>query len=289
MRPTATLAALSVAYLLASAAPALADDWPMYLGDVAHSSFRPGETQINSGNVGQLQQLWRASVGATISSGVTVSDGSVYFGDWSGNFHALSAATGAVQWTQFLGKAADPIDPSCEPRAIGVSAQPIVAGNTVYAAGGDSTVYALDRATGAVLWRSPLADPATGTYLWSSLTLYQNALYIGIASLTDCPLVRGGLARIPLDNPAQPQIVYFVPENALGGGLWSTPAIDAQNNLLYVTTGNADTQDAQQGVWGSALLALDASTLAVQSHFFMPLTDQDTDADWGSSPLFFVM
>ena len=33
----------------------------------------------------------------------------------------------------------------------------------------------------------------------------QNALYIGIASLTDCPTVRGGLARIPLDDPTHPQ------------------------------------------------------------------------------------
>ena len=259
----------------------------MYLGDLAHSSFRPGETQINSGNVGQLQQLWRTSVGATVASGVTVSQGVLYFGDWSGNFHSLNAATGAARWTQFLGKAADPIDASCEPRGIGVSAQPVVAGNIVYAAGGDSAVYAMDSGTGAVLWRTPLADPADGNYLWSSLTLYQNALYIGIASLTDCPLVRGGLARIPLDNPAQPQIVYFVPADAQGAGLWSTPAIDQQNNLVYVTTGNAAAQDAQQGIWGSALLALDATTLAIQSSFFIPVTAEEVDADWGSSPLLF--
>jgi uncharacterized protein (TIGR03437 family) len=261
----------------------------MYLGDLTHSSFRPGETQINSGNVGQLQQLWRTSVGATVASGVTVSQGSLYFGDWSGSFHSLNAATGASQWTQFLGKAADPIDPVCEPRGIGVSAQPVVAGNIVYAAGGDSAVYAMDRGTGAILWRSPLADPASGSYLWSSLTFYQNALYIGIASLTDCPLVRGGLARIPLDDPSHPQTVYFVPDTTAGAGLWSTPAIDQQNNLVYVTTGNAagSVQDAQQGIWGSTLLALDATTLVIQSYFFMPLTSEEDDADWGSSPMLF--
>ena len=260
----------------------------MYLADLSHSSFRPNETQISPANAGQLEQLWKTSVGATIASGVTVSAGSLYFGDWSGNFHSLNSLTGASQWSQFLGLAPNPADASCQPRGIGVSAQPIVSGNTVYAGGGDSAVYAMDLATGAIQWRVALADPASGSYLWSSLMLYQNALYIGIASLTDCPLVRGGLARIPLDNPTQFQIAYFTPANTLGAGEWSTPAIDEQNNVVYVTTGNASTQDSQNGIWGSALLALDASTLEIKSYFFLPYPPVDNDADWGSSPILFA-
>ena len=208
MRLRAILLAPSV---LAVATLAYAQDWPMYLGDLSHDSSRPGETTIYSGNAAQLHQLWKTSVGATVSSGVSASGGSVYFGDWSGNFHSLNALTGASQWSQFLGKAPDPADPSCQPRGIGVSSQPAVAGNTVYVGGGDSAVYAMDRGTGAILWRVPLADPTVGSYLWSSPMISQNALYIGIASLTDCPTVRGGLARIPLDDPTHPQIAYFMP------------------------------------------------------------------------------
>ncbi len=259
----------------------------MYLGDLSHDSSRPGETTIYPGNAGQLRQLWKTSVGATVSTGVTVSSGSVYFGDWSGNFHSLNALTGAAQWSQFLGKAPDPANPLCQPRGIGVSSQPAVAGNTVYVGGGDSAVYAMDRGTGAILWRVPLADPAVGSYLWSSPMVSQNALYIGIASLTDCPTVRGGLARIPLNDPTHPQIVYFMPANTQGAGVWGTPAIDEQNNLVYVTTGNAASQDAQGGVWGSALLALDPTTLQIRSHFFLPIAPTDDDADWGSSPVLF--
>ena len=259
----------------------------MYLGGLAHTSSRPGETTIYPGNAAQLRQVWKASVGATVSSGVTVSSGSVYFGDWSGNFHSMNALTGAAQWSQFLGKAPDPADASCQPRGIGVSSQPAVAGNTVYVGGGDSAVYAMDRGTGSILWRVPLADPSVGTYLWSSPMLSQNALYIGIASLTDCPTVRGGLARIPLNDPTHPQIAYFMPPNSQGAGVWGTPSIDEQNNLVYVTTGNAGGQDAQNGVWGSALLALDATTLQIQSYFFMPVPSMDSDADWGSSSVLF--
>ena len=259
----------------------------MYLGGLTHTSSRPGETTIYPGNAGQLRQVWKTSVGATVSSGVTVSGGSIYFGDWSGSLHSLNALTGAAQWNQFLGKAPDPADAACQPRGIGVSSQPAVAGNTVYVGGGDSAVYAMDRGTGAILWRVPLAAPALGTYLWSSPMISQNALYIGIASLTDCPTVRGGLARIPLDDPTHPQIVYFMPANSQGAGVWGTPSIDEQNNLIYVTTGNAGGQDAQNGVWGSALLALDATTLQMQSYFFMPVPSVDSDADWGSSSVLF--
>src|SRR5271157_602714 len=242
MRLRAILLAPSV---LAVATLAYAQDWPMYLGSLSHTSSRPGETTIYSGNVAQLHQLWKTSVGATVSSGVSTSGGFVYFGDWSGNFHSLNALTGASQWSQFLGKAPDPADPSCQPRGIGVSSQPAVAGNTVYVGGGDSAVYAMDRSTGAILWRVPLADPA------------------------------------------HPQIVYFTPANTLGAGVWGTPAIDEQNNLVYVTTGNAVSQDAQNGVWGSTLLALDATTLQIRSYSFLPIAPTDNDADWGSSPVLF--
>src|SRR5262249_7105277 len=102
-----------------------------------------------------------------------------------------------------------------------------------------------------------------------------------------CPLVRGGVARINPGDPGHPLIQYLVPDGDLGAGVWSTPAIDQQNGLIYVTTGNADTQDAADGIWGSALLAMDATTLEVRAHFFLPLADFDPDPDWGSSPLLF--
>ena len=259
----------------------------MYLGDRAHTSFRSDEVQLNSGNISQAQQLWKTSLGATVSAAAIVSQGSIFVGDWAGNFRSLDAATGKVTWSRFVGKSPAPADPDCQPRGVGVGAQAVVDSSNVYVPGGDSTVYALDKQTGAVRWQVQIADPQNGGFLWSSPMLYRNSLYLGIASLTDCPLVRGGLARIPLADPTHPQIRYLVPDGQEGAGIWSTPAIDDQSGVVYVTTGNAWSQDADQGVWGSALLALDADTLEIQAHFFMPLTPEEDDADWGSSPLLF--
>ena len=216
-----------------------------------------------------------------------MSNGALYFGDWAGNFHAVNGATGTELWNQFLG-VSPPAQTNCGP-GLGVSAQAVVSGQTVYAAGGDSSVYAMDAGTGQIQWQVRLADPNSGSYLWSSLMLYRNALYIGLASLTDCPLVRGGLARIPLDNPSRPQFAYLTTPDNLGSSVWSTPAIDAQNNLVYVTTGNStdNVQDPVAGIYGSAVVALDATTLQIKSHYFSPLLADENDPDFGSSPTLF--
>jgi len=260
-----------------------AADWSMYLGDLAHTSVAAAETQLNPGNIGQLQQLWKINVGAPVASGITTSNGTLFFGAWDGNFYAVDAATGNVLWKTFLGMAAPPNGPNCQP-AVGISSQPVATADTVYAGGGDAAVYALDRDSGGIRWRTPLADSPSGAYLWSSIMLSRRALYVGVSSLGDCPLVRGGLARISLDDPAHPLVRYFVPAGRLGAGVWSTPAIDEQANLVYVTTGNADSQDANAGIWGSTLLALDASTLAIRANFLRPIASFDNDGDWGSSP-----
>jgi uncharacterized protein (TIGR03437 family) len=263
-----------------------AADWTMYLGDPAHSSYLSAETDLNPTNLSQLQQLWRVNVGAPVASGVTFSGGTLFFGAWDGYLYSVNGATGDVLWRTFLGMVPAPSEADCQP-SIGVTAQPVVNGDVVYAGGGDSAVYALDRSSGNILWRTPLADPQSGAYLWSSLLLDNGAIYIGIASLGDCPLVRGAVARISLSDPSHPLVRYLVPDGGLGAGVWSTPAIDEQNNLLYLTTGNADVQDANSGSWGSALLALDSTTLAIRAWFFKPIANFDPDSDWGSSPMLF--
>ncbi len=260
----------------------------MYLKDLPHSSFVKSETQLDKKRITNLQRVWDLSLEANVASAVTVSNGVLYFGDWNGVFHALDAGTGTEIWQRFVGKAPDPDEPGCDP-GIGVTSQPTVLGNTVYVGGGDSAVYALDRASGNLIWRVPLADPASGSYLWSSIVPYQNSLYLGIASLGDCPLVRGAVARIDPQNPQQPLVRYLVAEDAVGAGVWSTPAIDTATNTVFVTTGNAEFgQPATPGNWTEAALSLDATTLAIKSHYMLSDEASDSDLDWGSSPTLFT-
>ena len=264
-----------------------ADNWTMYLRDTAHTSFNANESQVDKTNVMSFVPSWTYTHWDwLIASAVSIKDGTVFFGDWQGYFHAISSRDGAELWSQYVGLSAPGASPDCSP-ALGVSSQPAVVGDVVYVGGGDSAVYALDRNSGNVLWRTALADPASGSYLWSSITYSNNSIYLGIASLGDCPLVRGAVVRISLDTPDQPLIRYLVPEDQVGGGVWSTPAIDESTHTLFVTTGTGD-QDASMGLFGGTMLSLDATTLEIQNYFYLPTNSTIMDIEWGSSPTLFT-
>lgn len=268
--------------------PGATQQWPMYLRDLAHSSFVPGEKQLDKSGISNLQRTWQLSLAANLAAAPTFSKGILYFGDWGGYFHAVNAQTGTQLWQTFVGKSPNPSEPFCDP-GIGVSSQATVLGTTVYVGGGDSAVYALDLTTGAQLWRLPLADPATGSYIWSSIVPYNNALYVGLASQDDCPVIRGAVVRIDPQKPDQPLIRYLMAEGASGAGVWSTPAIDQATNTLFVTTGNGDDpQDVSIGNYTEAALSLDAGTLEVQSYYLLPEAESEVDVDWGSSATLFT-
>src|SRR6266478_7332799 len=125
-------------------ATASAQDWPMYLKDLTHSSFNNAETQFNIKTIATLRPAWTTSLGGYLSAGVTLSNGVLYIGNWSVYVSAAATGTGKIIWTTFVGKAPDPADPTCM-QGIGVAGQPTVLGNAVYVGGGDSAVYALDK------------------------------------------------------------------------------------------------------------------------------------------------
>jgi uncharacterized protein (TIGR03437 family) len=258
----------------------------MYLKDLSHSSFNNSETQLNIRTIATLRPAWTTSLGGFLSAGVTLTNGELYIGNWSGNFSRVDAQSGSILWTKFVGKAPNPTDSSCM-QGIGVAAQPALVGNAVYVSGGDSAVYAFDKSNGNQLWRVPLADPSTGSYLWASMVPYNNALFVGVASLGDCPLVRGALARIDLANPQKPLIRYLTSVDLTGAGVWSTPAVDAATNTIFAATGNGDVQDAATGNYNGALLRFNADTLDIQSYFLLSKEESELDFDWGSSPALF--
>lgn len=267
------------ATLLVMATQGYGLDWPMYLWDVTHTSFNLAESVLTPATVARLHAKWLINLGNTISSGITIVNGVAYVGDWNGNFSAINVTDGVLHWQTFVGRS--PPSPNCALSNIGVSSQAVVQNGVVYVGGGDAAVYALDAASGAILWRLPLGDATAGAYLWSSIILYHNALYIGLASLGDCPLVQGELARIDLTNPAA-SVVYLEPPGRLGAGVWSTPAIDPGSNTVLVTTGNGD-EDLASGAYGEAMLKLNADTLAIRASFFLPTDYAALDLDWGSS------
>ena len=114
--------------------------------------------------------LWATNLGSRVRSTPSVVDGSVFAGTDAGQVAALDASTGAVRWMT----AAAP--PETTPV---VRSSPAVAGGMVFVATAqttpmDGTAVALDVATGAIVWTSPLADYST-----SSPAIANGVLYVG--------------------------------------------------------------------------------------------------------------
>jgi outer membrane protein assembly factor BamB len=256
----------------------------MYLFDPTHSSHPVAETQIDASNVNTLGASG-SFMAQPFGGAPTVVSGVAYIGDWGGNFYAIRTSDGALLWKQFVGLAATPGNPICMP-AIGVTGQSVIKDGVVYVPGGDSALYALDRQSGSQIWRVQLADPESGSYIWSSLTLLNNSIYLGMASLGDCPVVRGALIRVDLNNPQLPVYSYVMSEDDVGAGIWSTPAFDTDTNTIYAATGNG-AQDVGSGSYGSTFLSFDAQSLEIKAYFFLPTVSDFGDDDWGSSPTLF--
>ena len=110
--------------------------------------------------------------------------------------------------------------------------------SVLYVGGGDSKVYALNAATGAVLWSYTVgANP--DYFVWSSPAVFGNSVYIGVASFGDCPLVQGQLLQLNRITGALQNTFNVVPNGCTGGGVWGSPTIDAAAGTIYFNTGNA--------------------------------------------------
>lgn len=183
-----------------------------------------------------------------VNRGVAYSDGRLFRGTGDAHIVAINASDGAQLWDVPIG---DPKMGESAPLA------PIAWNGLVFAgnAGGDNfavtgRVYALDAATGRVVWRFdtvPGSGPARATWVKASPT-----------------------------NPAS------------GGATWTSYALDEGNGILYVPTGNAAPDfalDLRPGdnLYTNSLLALDAKTGRLLS-YVQPLKGDFHDWDLAAPP-----
>src|SRR5579859_6262195 len=164
-------------------------DWTQYGYDPAHSNYNAAESLINPSSAPGLKQLWSITEGTTISSQPTVANGKVYWGSWDGIEHATNL-NGTQAWTTNLGTVSSP---TCG--AAGIFSSAAVATVTingtqtsvVFVGGGNAQMYALNAATGAVIWQT-LVGAVPNNVIWASPLFYNGSVYISTASLCDNPL-----------------------------------------------------------------------------------------------------
>jgi outer membrane protein assembly factor BamB len=151
---------------------------------------------------------------------------------------------------------------------------------------GDGYLFALDAATGSIVWKSVIAvQSATKNdyFDWSSPTVANGSVYIGVSSQCDAPLIRGGVKRYDQATGA-PEAQYFsAASGQIGASVWSS--VTATSTAAFATTGNA-----LSGVTGDpySIVKLDATSLSRVSKYTVPGGDRVPDSDFGGSPSVFT-
>jgi outer membrane protein assembly factor BamB len=223
----------------------------MYGHDLANSRTQPDEHGLGPSAAANLTPAWVFSTAATgdssqLTTTPVVSDGCVFIGSFNGYVYGLDAATGHVVWQRKL----DAPNPGSGGVIVGAAA--IYKNDVIFLVNEFTAPYAiaLDRSTGAVIWKSaPFAPPLSssaaqaGSYTNASPIIADGYVVAGYSPPEGDSTASGGFSLI---DAATGQIVKTTPtispadqaQGYAGGGLWSTPAYDPSTQFLYWGAGN---------------------------------------------------
>ena len=241
--------------------------WTGWGGDASNTRFQ-NTAGIAAADVSRLKVKWAFAFPGDIQaySQPTIAGGRVFVGSPGGKVYSLDAKTGCVHWF-FEAEA-------------GVRSAVTLANNAAFFGDAKANVYAVNASTGKQLWKVKAdAFPVAG--ITGSPVFHNGRIYIGIRSgeeaagadpKYECCRFRGSV--VALDGLTGKQVwkTYLVDEpkrtikNKAGAQLWapsgvavwSTPAIDARRNVIYVTTGNNYTDPATR--LSDAFVALDSNS-----------------------------
>ena len=283
-------AATSAAFNIITATSA---SWTTYLGGNDRTNFAAGAAGFTPTSVPNLGLAWEASdTGPShgVYSQPIVSNGLVYWGSFDG-YERATDTSGNLVWQTNLGTTS----PSgcTDPSEAGVVSTPTIttdvpvgtATSVLYVAGGNGKMYALNAATGAVLWSTTLG-PNSNWFIWSSPAVFGNSVYIGVSSFGDCPLVQGKFVQLNRVTGAVQNTFNVVPNGCTGGGVWGSPTVDAAAGTIYFATGNPGNCTSSEPL-APAVVEVHASDLSLVGSWSVPPAQQQGDSDFGSTPILF--
>ncbi len=266
-------------------------DWSTYLFNNQHTGFDPTETTINPATAPGLKLHWMYHTKGAISTQPVEAYGMIFWGSWDGLEHATDL-NGHEVWSVNLGTTRYK---DCNP-TVGVASTATVAPVTingittqvVFVGGGDAHFYALNASNGHILWQVALGS-SPANFIWASPVLYNGSVYASVSSYGDCPLVQGKLVQLDAATGAIQHTFNAVPDGCLGGGIWSTPAIDRSTGELFLATSASSPRSCPtKEIYSFAVVKLRVSDLTELSYWRIPVSERLADGDFGSTPTLFT-
>jgi polyvinyl alcohol dehydrogenase (cytochrome) len=253
--------------------------WNGWSVDATNARFQDAKAAgIAAAQVPNLKLKWAFALpgAASMYGQPTIAGGRVFFGADTGYVYSLDAKSGCVAWG-FLAE-------SGVRNAISIGPVRGHAGSAYAAYFGDlrANVYALDAATGKLLWTVNLdANPVAG--ITGAPVLHNGRLYVPVSSREEaaggattypCCTFRGSVVALDPDTGKQIWRTYIISDEPKplkmnmrsvqlyapsGAGIWDTPTIDAARGLLYIGTGDSYTRPPIPETT-DAVMALDLAT-----------------------------
>jgi alcohol dehydrogenase (cytochrome c) len=271
---TSTVAAPAASAASASVLPApgvAAGDWPGYNRTLGADRFSP-LAEIDRSNVAQLRAVCTYALPEVNSMqvGPIVVDGTMYFTTERASY-SIDAATCAQKWRVER--------QSSRPSPLGVQRGFAYLDGRLFRGTSDAHVLALDAADGRTLWdvEMHVADKP-GVSMPMAPIAANGLVFIGNAGGDQTGVVGHVYALDARDGhvvwqfdvvPDEPAVRATWPNAAKlpisGGAFWTSFALDAERNVLYVPAGNpAPDFDAEarggDNLYTNSLIALDAAT-----------------------------
>ena len=276
-------------------------NWLHSNGNYAQTRYAPS-AQINTKNVATLKPkfVFQTAVIESMETAPIVVNGVMFLTTSYNHVYAVDALTGQEFW-HFKHKMGPVTTFCCGPNNRGVA----VSGGKLYMGTLDSKLIALDAKSGKLLWETEIADPEKGYSETMAPTVVDGKVLIGTNGGEYG--IRGFVKAFDAETGKLIWTFYTIPEQghegawakndatgrdlhrdigaekaafakksdfhgSLGGGVWTTPAIDRASKTVFFVVGNPspDLYGAERpgdNLYTDSMVAIDLDTGKYKWHF----------------------
>jgi polyvinyl alcohol dehydrogenase (cytochrome) len=250
--------------------------WTGWSTDLTNTRFQDAAAAgIAAGDVPKLKLKWVFGLGDGIvaRSQPSIDGGRVFVGSQGGTVYSLDARRGCIYWS---------FDADNSVRSGVALASPGAGAKTAaYFADASAHVYAVDAASGKLIWKEH-ADDHFAAMVTDTPLVHAGVVYVGVSSSEEaiapapsyeCCTFRGSVVALDAATGKQIWKTYTIADAAQptkkgksgaqmfgpsGAGVWSTPTFDQKRDALYVATGDNYSDPTTRT--SDALIALDRKT-----------------------------